>query len=451
MRRFIILLFIIFLATEWNCSYGQYQWIIQLKDGSSVTYDIDNIKEMRVLEKIVEPPIIPSDAIITFNASVGNSTDIDAATELGNSFVVEAVKSHGTTDTQSVVLNNYIIKYVGKDYPTMTNTSGWEYVGLQSLYNDSQTIKYWDYGHEQYDFIAYSAGKATAVYNVESKLEEGQVYFSPIDASKLSGVKDEKGKISGGAYTIKGKAEDLAKVYIADMVTVSRGDIATSDYKKDVNIRFRPLSAKIRIGFYETVPGYNVKDLEFYEAEEDNTPNGSVKLYTIDSNIFNEKGTYTVFFPTIGLENNSHPDYNIAHTSFSPEIGGTNKDFGTLQTNSDKNYIGNTVANLSFAGDPLSNYYSNILPSETGAVLTLKANYKLVKEFGGGEICVNGAKVQVPAKYSVWNSGYNYTYLFKIAYDDEHPNQEMGQAGYYPIVFDGVMIENNGSVEFITL
>ena len=88
-------------------------------------------------------------------------TGADAATKLGNNFVVEGVKSDGT-GSQVVVFDHYNVNFVdGSANTTTSNSAGWEYVAQTK--NDlagisAQSIKYWDYAKSQYDFIAFSAG-----------------------------------------------------------------------------------------------------------------------------------------------------------------------------------------------------------------------------------------------------------------------------------------------------
>ena len=48
MKRFIIISILMLIVAEWNYMYGQYMWVVRLKDGTEATYEIDNIKEMFV-------------------------------------------------------------------------------------------------------------------------------------------------------------------------------------------------------------------------------------------------------------------------------------------------------------------------------------------------------------------------------------------------------------------
>ncbi|MBQ8656423.1 MAG: hypothetical protein IJ527_05165 [Prevotella sp.] len=377
-----------------------------------------------------------------------DATGESAATLLGNNFVVEGFKGDGTTRT--VVFDHYNVNYVdGSANSTLSNTNGWEYVGQAKHANSSvaaQTIKYWDYAQNQYDFVAYSLGTA--------------------DASQLTVSAIDPATIETKAYTIKGAAADLAGAYIADMVTAYN----PADYQQTVTLKFRSLSAKVRIALYETVPGYSVKDVVFYTDTKTTATDGNARLFTTGDNVFNSKGTYTVYYPTTGSANKTKTDYNRAHLSFEADTeGGTEavKSFGALDNFTGKetaetpdNYLGRNVNEATYAGAVAENYYTTVIPNEDGAELKLKVNYTLVSTDGGGEeINVYGASAKVPAVYAQWTSGYAYTYIFKISNNtngstngiDPETGEPLGPAGLYPITFDAVVTETeDGAQETIT-
>lgn len=388
-------------------------------------------------------------------------TGPDAAGKLKNNFVVEGVKSDGTISNDNPVFDHYNVNWkVNTANTTTSNTHNWEYVG-QSKHafgpEGDQTIKYWDYAKSQYDFIAYSKGEATAVYANDGYNKENNVLYGEITPASLG----------TSAYTIKGKASELAKTYIADLVTVYRDGANSNnglgDYQKPVLIKFRSLSAKVRIALYETVPGYSVKEVKFYNANDDANPSTTAKLYTDGngSNVFNEEGTYKVSYPTTGKSKQSETDYNKAHLQFEPATtGGTSTELalGALANFAGKEvaetaenvYLGRTSNAATFAGtnDP-DHYYTVVLPNEDGAVLNLKVDYTLLSTDGSGEtIKVTGATAQVPAVYAAWKSGYAYTYLFKISDNTNgKTNPGLDPVGLYPITFDAVVTETEDGVQ----
>ena len=378
----------------------------------------------------------------------------DAAGKLDNNFVVYGFKGNGTT--QEKVFDHYNVNWVANTANTTTsNTANWEYVGQAKhahATTTAQSIKYWDYATTQYDFIAYSKGTATAVYDAADYVAGTNVLYTPITPETMTSS-------TGGAYTVKGRAADLAKVYIADLVTAYRDPVATGDYKKEVDIKFRSLSAKVRVALYETVPGYSVKDVVFYTDATTPATDSKAHLYTTGTEVFNEEGTYTVYYPTVGSGKKGETDYNKAHISFTAETTGTAavKDFGALDnfvsteiSEAAGNYLGRNSTEATFAGVSGDNHYTVVIPNETGATLNLKVNYKLVSTDGSGEIInVTGATAQVPKVYGTWKSGYAYTYIFKISQNTNGWTNPAitDAAGLYPITFDAIVAETEDGVQ----
>ena len=433
-----------------------------------------------------EPVNEAAETAITFGSSTQAVTRSDytgsaAAGMLNNNFVVYGIKWNGGTSTQEKVFDHYNVNWATNTaYTTTSNTNDWEYVGqTKHAYATAiaaQTVKYWDYAKSQYDLIAYSKGLADAVYADADYNAGTKVQISAIDPSKMNGVDtNSDGIIDQGAYSIKGKADNLAKCYIADLKTVYRdgttANDAAGDYNKVVQFKFRSLSAKVRIAIYETVPGYSVKDVVFYTDASTLATDGKAHLYTEGTtNNFNEEGTYVVYYPTTGKSKVDASDYNKAHLDFIPATSGTKKvkDFGevdpatqvvreTAETASttDHPYLGRSSNAATYYGPTTSgaNHYTVVIPNESGAVMNLKVNYTLLSTDGSNEIInVYGASATVPAIYTQWKSGYAYTYIFKINENTNgKTNPNIDVAGLYPITFDAVVTENeNGIQETIT-
>lgn len=429
-----------------------------------------------VVNSGIETPINGELRPITFGSFTAATTradheDADAAALLGSNFVVQGMKSDGTIGaTDAPVFDHYNVNWVtNTENTTTSNTDDWEYVaqGLHAHTNvAAQSIKYWDYAKSQYDFIAYSKGSATAVYNNSAYVAGTNVLFTEITPATLT----------TSAYTVKGRAADLAKVYIADLVTAYR---AENDYQDVVKIKFRSLSAKVRLAIYETVPGYSVQgtSVKFYTADGTKDDSGVAHLYTKGTDVFNEEGTYKVYYPTVGYTNSPNgstpnTDYNKAHLAFTAETSGTatSKDFGALDdinkyvieevdengdktnANGDKLYLGRSSNTATYAGVNTTaspNYYTIVIPNEAGAVLNLKVDYTLISTDGSGEVInVTGATAQVPAEFATWKSGYAYTYLFKISQNTNgKTNPSVGPEGLYPITFDAVVTETEDGVQ----
>lgn len=448
--------------------------------------------EDSIVNNVTETPVKSELKAITFASSnaattrAGEYTGAEAAGKLNDKFIVGGFKGTGTStvfsgstiSTEGVpatttVYDNYQVNWVDNSAHTSTsNTTGWEYVSYpflepSSLVNTNgikQSIKYWDYSTTQYDFIAYSTSDATVVTG-STVPTAGQVHVTAINAANA-------GKKASGAYQLTGDAAALTKCYIADMQTVYRDKDAVNDalgdYNEVVQFKFRSLSSKVRLALYETVPGYSIKNVVFYTDASTPATDGKAYLYTAGSN-FNEEGTYTVYFPTIGSSNKSNSDYNKAHLAFTAASGGTasTKDFGALTgdlatgnfatsegqeaaiSGTDKGYLGRSSATATYAGTYANNYYTVVLPNEDGAVLNLKVNYTLISADGSGEfINVTGATATVPAQYAQWKSGYAYTYIFKISdRTNGYTDPSAGPAGLYPITFDAVVTETEDEIQ----
>ncbi|MCR5314584.1 MAG: hypothetical protein K6E52_01630 [Bacteroidaceae bacterium] len=404
-------------------------------------------------------------------------TGADAAALLGNKFVVSGYKGSQTTwnaSDNSIVFDNYLVEWdENTANTTESNTNNWEYVGKGRIQHaidhgvTAQTIKYWDYSKPQYDFIAWSTGNKTAIFSEPSTgIPAGSVLVSAITPST----------IGTQAYTFTGSAADLANCYIADIVTAKK----SADYNKPVTFRFRQLGTKVRIGIYETVPGYSVKDVKFYSgaavALADDATDANAKIFsTVENGIF-QQGTYTITFPTV--DNATSADNNQAHVTFAPKSGAaqekvvnwggltyTTKEDGEKSTGNV--YLGRTSNKASFAGNAANNYYVVYLPNESGTNLNLRVNYTLESTDGSGEVIeVKGATAQVPSIYTQWKPGFAYTYLFKISdktnghtgvYDPTQPDNttvNSDPAGLYPITFDAIVVnaeDNDQTQETITL
>ena len=400
-------------------------------------------------------------------------TGADAAELLGKGFVVSGYKGNQTGTVGSIVFDNYKVEWEANTANTTeSNSSNWEYVskGLIKHAEDhgitSQKIKYWDYSANQYDFIAWSTGKKNAIY--EGTPAQGEVLVSAI--TPATGV----GANATQAYTFTGKAEDLRECYIADLVTVKKGN---STYKDPVTLKFRQLGTKVRIGIYETVPGYSVKDVKFYTTGDvlTDVSNQIVTDATIVSagaDIYTE-GTYTVTFPTV---DSNDADNNQAHVRFSALQGvaqTTTVDWGTLnytiaeegEKTPGKVFLGRSSSTATFAGNADDNYYVVYLPNESGVNLNLRVDFTLESIDGSGEtIEVKNAKAQIPSIYTQWKPGFAYTYLFKISdktngrtglYDPTQSDDatiNSDPAGLYPITFDAVVVnaEEDMTQETIT-
>ena len=379
----------------------------------------------------------------------------DAADLLGEKFIVEGFKGDGSAMDE--VFNNYYVNWTANTAgKTESNTSDWEYVGTAAAAPSTlpsgatQSIKYWDYNTSQYDFAAYSTGKLTdsKIKNPDyaSALSEGEVKISTITKAD---------PYAGPTYTLTGDIAGLKECYISDLVTAYKTNSSSSDYNKEVQLSFRKLASKVRLAFYETVPGYSVKEVEFYQDDATTAIDANISSNTTATLIgtFNNKGTYTISFPTIGSTKKTESDYNKAHVAFAPETSGTSTTatYGTLNYGAREHYetegnyyLGRTSKFATFAGTEGVHYYTDVLPNETSGALELRINYKLVSTDGSGEvITIHGAKAFIPSVYATWKPNYAYTYIFKISDNTNGwtSTVDTDPTGLYPITFDAVVVD----------
>ena len=406
----------------------------------------------------------------------GEFVGATAAEKLGGMFVVEGTKGEEKTNSPStdVVFDNYLVGYeynsAGK---TETNTNNWEYVGKQTgitgrLTADTwtalhgagtaqaQTVKYWDYSTDQYDFIAWSTGKREAI---TTAAENGKVKVTRIN----TGTTLSSTTAGGGGFTFSAyDADDLLECYYTDINTVKKED---NGYGKPVTLTFRNMAAKVRIALYETVPGYSIKDVKFYTSDENPTAptdlgsgtTTDATLFTMGDDVLPQSGQVLVYYPRIGTTyRDATPaqskDYNKASVTVSPgDNTSTTQAFGALTAQykaaesheAEGNiYLGRTLPTATYAGDKTKDFYTAVIPNSTGKALTLRVDYTLVSTDGSGEtINVYGAKAVVPATYTEWQPNYAYTYVFKIS---DNSNGWTSQTatdpkGLFPITFDAVV------------
>lgn len=376
----------------------------------------------------------------------GTSVGATAADLLGNTFYVLGTKGElpAKSPTTSIVFDNYkVVWYKNTAGTTADNTNDWRYVGVDptGLHAGSeitkQTIKYWDYSASQYDFIAYSVGKntfATSGEAVDGTIV-GTVIKTPTTDNDLS-------------YSLTGKTiNDLKECYYTDVTTVKNNG-TKENYSKPVTFTFKNLTAKVRVAFYETIPGYTVSNIQFYdngdEAKTELTGKDAAVLFTTGGNELSTSGTINVTYPKVGSDNASNAAYNKAFVSV---VKGADEETTTKLGLGKVNYNVNNVLNTNakeanMAGTASDNYFTPVLPAE-GHALTLRLNYTLTSTDGSGEtIKVYGATAVVPASYTAWQPNYAYTYIFKISDNTNGTTSTTtDKVGLFPITFDAVVAD----------
>ncbi|MBQ8656422.1 MAG: membrane lipoprotein lipid attachment site-containing protein [Prevotella sp.] len=392
------------------------------------------------------------------------SSGVEAATALSNQFIVWGEKSEagGSAATAgNLVFKNYLVRWTDNTaYTTTSNTKNWEYVGITATSNENtnispnsgttaQTIKYWDYGADNYTFTAVSALPAD------------------ITGGKVKITKTESGSaVSDKGYTIEVTDEaDLEHLYFADRQQISKGigadRTAVNAYGGNVTLTFRNAITKVRVGMFETIPGYDVKIDKFYYVDDaaptfatmttEGTTNfvANVPNYAPASGKTSVAGTFTVKYYPKNDDNDAAGITNHPTVSFAGSA--TIKNYLTLGTNiNDAAKLNETSALPTF--DKTDGAFSIAFPQETNDKnLKLKVDYTLSNSISGETIKVKGATAEIPAQYLKWRANFKYTYIFKISDQTNGKTGEEGPAGLYPITFDAVVVAaEDGSTEYVT-
>ena len=404
------------------------------------------------------PPATTQDvneAAINFNSGTTALTRADlygsaAAEKLGNAFVVYGTK-HAAAESEAatndaIVFNNFQVNWAASTAgTTASNSSDWEYVGKTAYESTvtAQTIKYWDYSAAQgYTFYAFSSKDISYPAEADDNVSITKVTE---DATSLYN--------KGYAVTIKTAANDAARNNILNKLYFSdRTPVAKSEYGKTVSLTFRSIASKVRVGFYETIPGYSVTIDKFYI---DNDASAAVTtfpamnnakddgyFYASLQNVDRAKDQtlnvtyYDATDPTI--ENRpkfSNPSANYVYTlKLGAGSGLLNTTLGTSANNPTWDNGGN---------------YTAIFPFEDNTnPLLLKLDFTLTSEDGQNEVIhVRGARAIIPKQFVQWKSNFAYTYIFKISDKSNGTTGEVDgnddptdSEGLTAITFDAIVV-----------
>ena len=337
-------------------------------------------------------------------------------------------KVYGVKTTDGTMFHNVFVDYSVwyNENLTTSNTNKWEYVG------NNQTIKYWDYSASEYRFVA---GSPINAFNFiqSTDINTGTI----INSAKISGLAGhiEKNDVGGA-----GTALETNPVYVAKPKKVIK-----DNYKEAVKFEFVRQQAMVRIGVYETIPGYSITEIKFYKEGETTATSNNVILTSAKADYFvggsDVKGTinydwttpsYTYKYDDTGLtkSQNWYAGYFTPHNALATTSSET--DVATLYgTDKDMNNTG----------------YFTVLPTPSATdakAIVITCDYTLTADDHHGEtIEVKGATAAIPAAYSKWEANTRYTYLFKISQNTNGTTGKPGvnPEGLFPITFDAVVTE----------
>ena len=398
-------------------------------------------------EKASSPIIFSGGASSLTRADLYGSA---AAEKLSNKFVVYGVKHTAaedkTAEKDAVVFNNFQVQWTASTAGTTeSNSSDWEYVGKQAYDNTptQQAIKYWDYSAKDgYTFYAFSSPDISYPKADEDKIQ-------------VEKVKTDETSLYNKGYKVTVKdVSKLSSVYFADRLTVAK-----TEYDKTVSFTFRNICSRIRVGFYETIPGYSVKIDKFY-IDDDATAAVTTfpamnkakddgfyaSLQNVKSSV-NQTLNVTYFDQTVAaMENQPKTSNPLGGYDYTLKLGTSSFTTTTLGTSS----AAPTWAVSGGEYTPIYAFDGNSNP------MLVKLDFTMTAEDGSGDVIkVRGARAIIPAEYVQWKSNFAYTYLFKISDKsngttgevDENGDPTTDPEGLKPITFDAIVIDATEDVQ----
>lgn len=400
---------------------------------------------------------VANDGAIVFGSNAGKMTRATSNTGTVAVMLDHHFKFYGAKNVSGYT--DAFVNYVAWDATTKTTSNpdgaeadanntarmnGWEYVGDGTAHNGTnatQTIKYWDYSATDYHFVAGSPA-SEFTFNITS---------GDITSATVTGIK-------GHILTNPGTPGTTTyyPVYIADPVKV-----VPANYKEEVLFSFKRQQSFVRVGIFETIPGYSITDIKFYTYDAsgdawETTPKSNIVLASKTADYFqgtlSEGATATVTYSW------TEPTYTFAYdnatlTRRNNWYGGrfalnSSNPLVTTSTATEKDRFYGTDQDMDDA-----NRYFTVLPSPSALdaqPILIKCDYQLTADDGEGEVInVKGATAAIPAAFCKWKPNTTYTYLFKIS---DNTNGTTGTTegvneGLYPITFDAAVIAEEDAMK----
>lgn len=373
----------------------------------------------------------PTEEAINFGGGFNALTRADisgstAANMLNKEMKVYGVKQDRTTTTNyNTVFENYTVKYDDTKTGYDEYNNGWYYVGAVS----GQNIKYWDYSSADYHFVA---GSPVDKFTYATDGTTGDI--------KTATVTGLGGRLKHDVSV----ASNAAAVYIADPKVMTKPTPAGTKYG-EVEFTFRSMQTKVRVGIYETIPGYKITSISFYNNATTPVASDYITLNCATDNYFqggsNVEGIVTYKWDT--------PGYTFAYSTEDGKKPTQGKFWEGGQFTS--GVPANTSAATNLYGSDTNmatDGYFIVMPTPSATVaapLTLTCDYTLTALDGTTKetIIVKGATATIPSTYTKWAANTAYTYLFKISDNTNGSTGTPGTdpAGLYPITFDAVVVD----------
>ncbi len=383
-------------------------------------------------------PVAPQQVSISFGAGSDKVTRATSGLEsVTGTFKVYGTK--GTSDAQ--VINNYVVWHAQQAGQTLTDTYYWDYVGTKNsqqtpyigdeqgtlspmaaiTLDREQQEKFWDYEHPYYRFWAIAPWDDNVkFYNAAAET-----------TANTDGIvtKAVLSNVGGHLLHNDGAANNYSTYYVANPLKVDR-----TDYNQKVNFVFGRAQSLVRVGIYETVPGYEITDIKFYQTRisktgqilkvkgtgTDNIVLNRTDLAFVGNTTAGTPGTVTVTYDNTNLTYSlGYDESDItalkyfeagkmtgvpATSSTDAQLWGTDSDMGS-------SHYFSVLPTPTVKGNYGTPYADNSLPIYLCCDFTLRSTDGNSQE----EIYVKGARAVIPATYTTWKPNHAYTYLFKIS------------------------------------
>ena len=244
-------------------------------------------------------------------------------------------------------------------------------------------------------------------------------------------------------------------------------EVPKSKYREDVKLNFKRMSSRIRVKFWEDIPGYQIKIISLYDATSTSTYTGDIYATPVtgDATVSGNKTTYTP--GTYAVQAGASVNFtNITNPLLTITPDAASKSGKSLQFTAPAGaaftYPAAGAATSGKIGETRSQasqsakvYYG--IPAAAGYAVPgfiFHVSYELTSTTGE-KITVRNAKVYVPKENCQWKSNYSYTYIFKITKKsngstgtvipkdpDTDTTIDKDQIALFPIVFDGCTVED---------
>lgn len=339
------------------------------------------------------------------------------------SMKVYAVKKMIATGKYEKAIGNYVV------WNTSTNPAvqgEWEYVAEQgekkSIIKASQAAtpdnftvpqkqvrKFWDYKSSEYLFWAVAPYSDNVTFNVSTADDATK---GTVTGATVTGI--------GGHLTANNTttANNYTDYFFARPVRVAKNAYGTNVNNNPVQFSFDHMHAWVRVGIYETISNYKIKDVTFYN--NDATPVGGQNIVfnrDVPAFVGGNGGTADITY-------NSALSYSIAYSGLTAQKW---IQFGRLYDEGmadPSDFSGTYSYMLKLWGtdgdmNPM-NLYFKVLPTPSALVnstapITMKMDLTLVSQDAAKEeIRVRGLTATVPTNFSTWLPNHAYSYVFKI-------------------------------------